>query len=135
MSPFEISDSAAAWIAKGEQEERERLAAEAAREARLRAACRPTLEAKDAWGSTLDHLLSEVDPRIVSTWFRPLVCIGESKGSLCVAASAPACEEVSRRHGALLGRTVRAVSEYRGIFLLRQTDEDLTTEDADLAVG
>jgi hypothetical protein len=112
----------------------ERTAAEvrkrAEREARLRPKLRQTDSATDAWSATHATLTVSVPRSSFMLWLHPLNCIGEAENALCLSAPDHVQSWCERRYGRLIGETVRSLSDFAGVYLLR--DEPATEEDTPL---
>lgn len=94
------------------------------RERSLLAELRETAEANSAWKAARADLASHLPESTFGLWLAPLECRGEAKGALYVVAPEDIFAWAERRYGRLIGDAVRAVSEYRGAFLMPIPDAE-----------
>lgn len=75
-----------------------------------------------AWASARAVFVGLLTESTLRIWIDPLRLVGETKGALCVVAPLKICTWTIRRYGKLLGETVRASSEYRGLFIAHEPE-------------
>ncbi len=107
------------WQRQADAEERRVDAREqrrAEREARLRPRIAPSPGAEAVWAKARECLRAALLPSAFDLWIEATRCIGEIDRAVVVEVERPWTE---RRYGRLIGDAVRAVSDWRGVYIVR----------------